>query len=65
MYVCMCHGITDHDIHREAAGGVASFAELQARTGCGDCCGCCQDEALATFDQARQQVFCQLPFAAA
>ncbi|MGN6707507.1 MAG: (2Fe-2S)-binding protein [Rhodanobacter sp.] len=65
MYVCLCNAVTDHDIRREAADGVQTFAELQARTGCSDCCGCCGDEARATFEQARQQVLCPLPLVAA
>ena len=65
MYICMCHAVTDHDIRREAAAGVQTFDELQARTGCGDCCGCCQDEAQATFVQAKGQVLCSLPLVAA
>ncbi|KQZ68267.1 (2Fe-2S)-binding protein [Rhodanobacter sp. Root561] len=65
MYICMCNAVTDHDIRREAAAGVQTFAELQARTGCSDCCGCCDAEARATFDQARSQVICQLPLVTA
>ena len=61
MYVCVCHGITDRDIRRAAAEGVRSFAELQARTGCSDCCGCCEQEARATLDAAVSQVLVQLP----
>jgi bacterioferritin-associated ferredoxin len=55
MYICLCNAITDHDIRRAAADGVRSFAELQARTGCSDCCGCCEDEARNTFQQAIEQ----------
>ena len=65
MYICLCNAVTDHDIRREAAAGVQSFAELQARTGCSDCCGYCESEARATLDQAVSQVLCQLPPAAA
>jgi bacterioferritin-associated ferredoxin len=65
MYICMCNAVTDHDIRREAAAGVQTFAELQARTGCSDCCGSCDSEARATFDQARSQVACQLPLVTA
>ncbi|MGA7440247.1 MAG: (2Fe-2S)-binding protein, partial [Luteibacter sp.] len=39
MYICMCNAVTDHAIRRLAAEGVETFAELQARTGCSDCCG--------------------------
>ncbi|HUH30443.1 MAG TPA: (2Fe-2S)-binding protein [Rhodanobacter sp.] len=56
MYICMCNAVTDHDIRREVAGGVQSFAQLQARTGCSDCCGCCESEARATLEQAVDQL---------
>jgi len=65
MYVCMCNAVTDHDIRRQAADGVQTFAELQARTGFSDCSGWRGDEARATFEQARRQVLCQLPLVAA
>ncbi len=60
MYVCNCNAVTDHDIHREVADGVQSFAQLQERTGCSDCCGCCESEARATFAKAVDQVRCTL-----
>jgi bacterioferritin-associated ferredoxin len=56
MYICMCNAVTDHDIRREVAGGVQSFAQLQARTGCGDCCGCCEKDARATLARAVDQL---------
>jgi len=52
MYICLCNAVTDHDIRREVADGVRTFAELQARTGCSDCCGCCESEARACLAQA-------------
>lgn len=52
MYICLCNAVTDHDIRREAADGVQSFSELQARTGCSDCCGCCEQMARATLAKA-------------
>jgi bacterioferritin-associated ferredoxin len=61
MYICLCNAVTDHDIRRAAADGVRSFAELQARTGCSDCCGCCETEARATLDKAIEQVTLDLP----
>lgn len=45
MYICMCNAVTDHAIRRAAAEGVESFSQLQARTGCSDCCGACEPEA--------------------
>jgi bacterioferritin-associated ferredoxin len=48
----MCNAVTDHAIRRAAADGVESFAELQARTGCSDCCGACEPEARQCLRQA-------------
>ena len=56
MYICLCNAVTDHDIRREVADGARTFAELQARTGCSDCCGCCESEARACVTQAIEQV---------
>jgi bacterioferritin-associated ferredoxin len=56
MYICLCNAVTDHDIRREAADGAHSFAELQARTGCSDCCGTCENEARATHAKAVSQM---------
>ncbi len=55
MYICLCNAVTDHDIRREVADGVRTFAQLQARTGCSDCCGCCEPEARACLAQANEQ----------
>ncbi|TNY25949.1 (2Fe-2S)-binding protein [Fulvimonas soli] len=52
MYICLCNAVTDHDIRRAVADGTRSFAELQGRTGCSDCCGTCESEARACFDRA-------------
>ena len=65
MYICMCNAVTDSDIRRAVAEGVHQFADLQARTGCSDCCGCCEQEARATFDKAVQQVMLAMPVVAA
>ncbi|WP_425605204.1 (2Fe-2S)-binding protein [Fulvimonas yonginensis] len=65
MYICLCNAVTDHDIRRAAAEGVRSFDELQARTGCSDCCGCCEAEARATLESALAQVAFPLPLVAA
>jgi bacterioferritin-associated ferredoxin len=61
MYICLCNAITDHDIRRAATDGVRTFAELQARTGCSDCCGCCESEARTTLEEAVVQVSIDLP----
>jgi bacterioferritin-associated ferredoxin len=61
MYICLCNAITDHDIRRAAADGVRSFSELQARTGCSDCCGCCETDARSILNEAVTQVAFDLP----
>ena len=61
MYICLCNAVTDGDIRRAVADGVRTFSELQARTGCSDCCGCCEPEALASLDTALAQVAFPLP----
>ena len=43
MYVCICNAVTDHAIRAAAASGVRTVVELRERTGCGDCCGSCED----------------------
>ncbi|WP_429242421.1 (2Fe-2S)-binding protein [Luteibacter sp. 621] len=48
----MCNAVTDHAIRRHAAEGVQTFAELQARTGCSDCCGACEPEARQCLREA-------------
>lgn len=52
MNICICHGITDHDIRRGVAPGMSSFAQLRQLTGCSDCCGSCETEARQVFDEA-------------
>ena len=50
MYVCICNGVTDHQIREAAANGVRSMAELTMRTGCGATCGTCVDTATAILE---------------
>ena len=50
MYVCICNGVTDHQIREAAAGGVRSVAELTMRTGCGATCGTCLETAAGILD---------------
>jgi bacterioferritin-associated ferredoxin len=53
MYVCICHGVTDHDIRRAAEAGVSSLAELTMRTGLGSGCGTCGEMAGELLAEAR------------
>lgn len=50
MYVCICNGVTDHQIREAAASGVRSVAELTMRTGCGATCGTCLETAADILD---------------
>jgi len=45
VYVCICNGVTDHQISEAAQSGVVSVSELTMRTGCGATCGSCLDMA--------------------
>jgi bacterioferritin-associated ferredoxin len=42
MYVCVCHGLSDKQLHRAVESGVRSFEQLQACTGVATCCGACE-----------------------
>jgi len=53
MYVCICNGVTDHQIREAAASGVRSVAELTMRTGCGATCGTCLETASAILSEPR------------
>ena len=52
MYVCLCNGVTDHEIREVAAAGCRTLPELTMRTGCGATCGSCLDMAQAILDEA-------------
>jgi bacterioferritin-associated ferredoxin len=64
MYICMCNAVTDSAIRRAAAEGVETFAQLQARTGCSDCCGACETEARQCLRDAVSDLRATLPFVA-
>ncbi|WP_222565775.1 bacterioferritin-associated ferredoxin [Novilysobacter antarcticus] len=61
MYVCICNGITDHDIRQAAEAGCDSMAELTMRTGAGSCCGSCVDMASELLDETRAARALPLP----
>ncbi|MFC0717769.1 (2Fe-2S)-binding protein [Luteimonas padinae] len=65
MYVCVCNGVTDHQIRQAAAAGCGSMAELTMRTGCGASCGSCVDTAAALLEAeaATRRVLHELPLA--
>ena len=54
MIVCLCHRISDRDIHREVGEGVQCFEQLQDHTRVASSCGSCHDCAREGFDSALQ-----------
>ena len=56
MYVCICHGITDHQIRETLDRGAASLGEVQMQVPVGGCCGRCLPTAQEVVDehQAKQ-----------
>ena len=61
VYVCICNGVTDHDIRQAADAGCWSLPELTMRTGAGANCGSCLDMAAQLLDQARATRALPLP----
>ncbi|KGM56454.1 bacterioferritin [Lysobacter arseniciresistens ZS79] len=61
MYVCICNGVTDHDIRQAAQAGCKSMAELTMRTGAGASCGSCVEMATAVLVEARAALELPLP----
>lgn len=53
MYVCICNGVTDHEIREVAAAGCGTLPELTMRTGCGATCGSCLGQAQQILDEVR------------
>ncbi|MWJ27298.1 bacterioferritin-associated ferredoxin [Halomonas sediminis] len=41
MYVCVCKGVTDHQIRRHVSDGARSWREVRETTGCATQCGKC------------------------
>jgi len=42
MYVCLCLGVTDHDLRETIADGATSTEEVMYCTGAGTRCGTCR-----------------------
>lgn len=61
MYVCICHGVTDHQIREVVQAGCSSVAELTMRTGAGANCGSCLAIAAELIEQAHERQAAPLP----
>ena len=61
MYVCVCYGITDHQIREVAEAGCRTLSELTMRTGAGANCGSCLDTASRLLSQVHDAKVVPLP----
>ena len=52
MIVCLCHRVSDRDIHLEVASGTRCFEVLQDETRVASSCGSCHDCAREVFESA-------------
>lgn len=52
MIVCLCHRVSDRDIHRVVGEGVTNFELLQDVTRVASNCGCCLECAQMVFEEA-------------
>jgi bacterioferritin-associated ferredoxin len=51
MFICICNGITDHQIRDAAASGACNLGALQSRLGVATQCGQCAEAALAVLSE--------------
>jgi bacterioferritin-associated ferredoxin len=51
MYVCICHAVTDKDIHKVVDRGASSLFDVQNELPVGSCCGRCADTAKSVVDE--------------
>ena len=58
MIVCLCHRVSDRDIHFEVASGTRCFELLQDDTRVASSCGSCHDCARDVFDSACARQHC-------
>lgn len=51
MYVCICHGVTDHQIREVVDRGAVSLQQVQCQLPVAGCCGRCEETARDVIDQ--------------
>jgi bacterioferritin-associated ferredoxin len=51
MYVCLCLGVTDHDLRETIADGATSTEEVMHCTGAGTRCGTCRASVAAIVEE--------------
>ena len=55
MYVCVCKGVTDHQIRQQVSDGARSWHEVRESTGCATQCGKCACFAKSVTREALQE----------
>jgi len=55
MYICVCKGITDRDIHKAALNGAIRMRDIRIGLGVSEQCGACACHAKIVLDKALQQ----------
>jgi bacterioferritin-associated ferredoxin len=53
MYVCICHAVTEDDVHGCVAAGAGSAKEVRAACGMRPGCGSCTKRLCALISQGR------------
>lgn len=61
MIVCLCHRVSERDIHLEVASGTRCFELLQDQTRVASSCGSCHDCAREVFEHACAGARCPVP----
>jgi bacterioferritin-associated ferredoxin len=56
MYVCLCHAVTDHEIHDAIDRGVEHVDELESMCGVGSGCGNCKSYAQELIESRLSEV---------
>ena len=56
MYVCLCQGVTDHQIRDAIHEGCCSYRQVREHTGVGTQCGKCAGEAKKLVRQTLSDV---------
>lgn len=65
MYVCLCNGVTDRQIHQSIREGAASLQDLQNTLSVATQCGQCACLAQELLDQSQSKHELQLGYAVA
>ncbi len=52
MYICVCNALPEQTVRTLAREGM-SFEEIQAITGCSNCCGSCKEMAETVVAESR------------